>query len=181
MRDRHLQIIAIVRIINRAIALVCGVILLLTVVFVISEITLRSLGLRNLGGADELLGYVMAFVASWGLPVALSERAHIRIQTLVASRLNSFWRDVADVLACLTIATVATTVVAYGWTVLSKSFEAGSRANTPLETPLWIPQIMWWSGWVWFSVSACLVTMIAFSLLVRRRSGDLRNLASTEQ
>ena len=153
------------RAINRVVALAGGMVLLLTALFVLFEITLRALRLPNLGGADEISGYVMAGVTAWGLSVALTERAHIRIDMAV-SKLGDFWRDLVDVLALSTIAVIAVTVTVYGWRVLSKSIVNSSSANTPLETPLWIPQTIWWSGWIWFSFTACAVTVIALGLLI---------------
>jgi len=78
-------------------------------------------------------------------------------------------------------AAIATTVTVYGWRVLSKSIHSASRANTPLETPLWIPQVFWWSGWIWFSITSCLIAILAAGLFVARRSDELRNLAGTEE
>ena len=172
-----LRAIGLLRRINRYVALTCGVVLLFTAAFVLSEISLRGLSLPNLGGADEISGYIMAGVTAWGLSVALTERAHIRIEMAV-SKLRPIWRDVIDVADLSTFAAISTV---YGWTVLSKSIHSASRANTPLETPLWIPQVIWWSGWIWFSITSCLVAVIAVGLFVARRSEELRNLAGTEE
>lgn len=166
----------LIRSINRVIGLLCGVILLATAAFVLIEITLRALSLPYLGGADEYGGYVMAIVTAWGLSFALTEGAHIRIDMIVR-RTPVLMRDLVDVMALSSIAAVATTVSVYGWNVVGKSLKGMSRANTPLETPLWIPQMIWWSGWVWFAVSACLITLIAMSLTIRRQSVPLREIA----
>ena len=168
------------RSINRIVALAGGMVLLLTALFVLIEISLRALHLPNLGGADEISGYSMAGITAWGLAVALTERAHIRIDMAV-SRLGSFWRDLVDVFAISTIAAVAVTVTVYGWRVLSKSLTNSSTANTPMETPLWIPQTIWWSGWIWFSFTACMVTVIALGLMISRRSEELRGIAGNEE
>ncbi len=175
-----LRTIYTLRKVNRIVALTCGMVLLLTAGFVLFEITLRGLSLPHLGGADEISGYVMAGVTAWGLSVALMERAHIRIEIAV-NNLRPIWRDAVDVLALATIAAISTTVAVYGWTVISKSLKSASRANTPLETPLWIPQAIWLSGWVWFAATACLVTVLALGLFLMRRSEILRDLAGTEE
>lgn len=175
-----LKAMNILRAANRIVALAGGVVLLLTAVFVLLEITLRALSLHNLGGADEISGYVMAGITAWGLSVALVERAHIRIDMAVA-KLRGFWRDLVDVAALSTIAVIAVTVTIYGWRVISKSLINLSRANTPLETPLWIPQAIWWSGWIWFSFTACAVTIIALGLLISRRSNELRTIAGSDE
>lgn len=175
-----LKALKTLRAVNRVVALAGGVVLLLTAAFVLLEITLRALHLPNLGGADEISGYVMAGVTAWGLSVALTERAHIRIEMAV-SKLRDFWRDLIDVAALSTIAAIAVTVTIYGWKVIGRSLANSSRANTPLETPLWLPQTIWWSGWIWFSFTACMVTAIALGLFFTRRSKELRAVAGSDE
>ena len=67
---------------NYAIALIGGVVLLATVIFILVDIFLRQFAGRGLGGSDEISGYVIAGVAAWGFSYALVERAHVRIDVL---------------------------------------------------------------------------------------------------
>ena len=164
---------------NRVVALACGLVLLVTALFTLYEIAARAAGLPHLGGADEIGGYVMAGVTAWGLAFALTERAHVRIDMAV-SRLRPLARDVVDVAALGSVAAVAVTVTLYGWRVVGQSLAASSRANTPLETPLWWPQIAWWTGWAWFATTSAAIAIVAFGLAVRRRSDELRLLAGTD-
>ena len=78
--------LAAIRRTNRFIALLVGLVLTGTVILIISEIVLREVGI-SLGGAEEISGYVMAGVASWGMSFALTELAHVRID-LVRLRLR---------------------------------------------------------------------------------------------
>ncbi len=57
------------------------------------------------------------------------------------------------------------------WPVLERSLSNMSRANTPLETPLWLVQGPWVAGWVWFAITSWL-TFLAASLLVMQ--GDFQ-------
>ena len=57
----------------------------------------------------------------------------------------------------------------HSWTVLAKTLDRGSRANTPLETPLWIPQALWFGGWVWFALTATILLLVIAALMFRRR------------
>lgn len=174
------RILALLRRVNSAIALAVGVVLALTAAFVLADITLRQFG-RSFGGSDEISGYVMAMAASWGLPYALTELAHVRID-LLRRRLHSPGRIVLDLLAMLTL-TATTLVVAFqAWPVLGKSIERGSRANTALETPLWIPQAVWFSGWVWFAATACLMLLCAIGLVAGRRQESVeRHFGATPE
>ena len=45
-------------------------------------------------------------------------------------------------------------ILVYGWQVLGKSLAGNATANTPLETPLWIPQSIWLAGWFWFAAAS---------------------------
>jgi hypothetical protein len=67
---------------------------------------------------------------------------------------------------------VIITVAIKAWPVLERSLVNGSRANTPLETPLAWVQAPWFAGWVWFAVMSTLVTLAALSLLHKRRHGE---------
>ncbi|SDW74200.1 TRAP transporter small permease subunit [Paracoccus sanguinis] len=158
---------------NRAVGVLLGVLLVATVAFVLADVVMRQLG-RSLGGSDELSGYGMAILASWGLAVALTERAHVRID-LVRQGLSPRGRAAIDMLAMAALTGIAVLVAYQAWPVLEKTLARGSRANTPLETPLWIPQGIWFGGWLWFAICAVL-TLLAASLILAR--GDLARLES---
>lgn len=163
-----LQIVSLLARTNRAIAILCGVVLMVVVALTLAEIVLRQIMGRGLGGVDEIAGYVMAGVAAWGFSYALVDRAHVRIDVLTG-RLPLPGRSVFDLLAVASICGVAATVSWYGWSVLSRSILRGSRANTPLETPLWIPQSIWLGGWVWLTLVAALLTICIAALMLQRR------------
>jgi hypothetical protein len=57
------------------------------------------------------------------------------------------------------------------WPVLLRSINNESRANTVLETPLWIPQSLWFAGWVWFALMCCAVTMLSLILVFQGKLG----------
>jgi len=59
-------------------------------------------------------------------------------------------------LIALSAFTVLMSWQAYG--VLAGSISRGSISNTPLETPLWIPQLLWFIGLLWFT--ACVVLLL---------------------
>ena len=152
---------------NAVVATAVGVLLALTAAYILVDITLRQLG-RSLGGSDEIAGYVMAITASWGLGYALVELAHVRID-LLHRRLPGGGRALLDVVAIAALALSVALVAFQCWPVLEKSLARGSRANTPLETPLWIPQGLWFGGWLWFAASALLMLAAAVGLLLQRR------------
>ncbi len=159
------RLLALMRRLNRGVAMLIGILLLLCVVFILAEIIIRKLG-ASLGGTDEVSGYVMAIVTSWGMGFALLELSHVRIDFL-RGRVNALGRSLFDLLS-MTVLSVTITVIAFrSWPVVERSIINGSRANTPLETPLQLVQIPWFAGWVWFAVVAW-VTLLAAVLLVLR-------------
>jgi len=165
--------------INTALALICGLALVGTVAMVLLEIVLRQVAGRGLGGSDEIAGYVMAGVAAWGLAYALTERAHVRIDVATA-RLPAPARAGFDLLALLATSFVAGIVTFYAWRVLSRTLQRGSTANTPLETPLWIPQSVWFAGWLWLSVVAVLLTLCLVTLIAARHWPAAQSIAGTQ-
>ena len=61
----------------------------------------------------------------------------------------------------------------YCFEVTSTSMLRHATANTPLNTPLWIPQTMWFLGFVWMSVVLALLFLRASYALV---TGDISTL-----
>jgi TRAP-type C4-dicarboxylate transport system permease small subunit len=164
--------------VNRWIARLLGVGLLVMGALILVEIALRRTVGSALGGSDEIAGYVMAAIATWGFAYALVERAHVRID-LVQRRLPAAGRAWLDVLALALVTTVAAVVTAYGWRVLATTLDRGSTANTPLETPLWIPQSIWLAGWGWFTFTAAALLVIALLQALRGHFAAVERLAGT--
>lgn len=165
------SLVNLLRRINDRIAIAVGLVLLACVVFTLIEIIARRLG-GSLGGVDEISGYVMAVTTSWGISYALTEQAHVRID-LLRQRLVPLGRAIFDILSLLCLSGTAIVVAWRGWGVLEKTLSTGARANTPLETPLWIPQTLWWAGWVWFALSA---SILLVSVLVKFLASDYKSV-----
>lgn len=151
---------------NDGAAVLAGIALLGAVAFILTEIAYRQLG-GSLGGTDEISGYVMAGATSWGMAYALTTLTHVRID-LARLRLKPMGRAMLDILAMIALTGTAIVIAFQSWPVLSKTLASDARANTPLETPLWIPQVIWWSGWIWFAVAASILLVCALIMLARR-------------
>ncbi|WP_299817583.1 TRAP transporter small permease subunit [uncultured Roseibium sp.] len=166
-----MSLVSLIRRLNDRLAIGVGLVLMACVAFTLVEIVTRRLG-ASLGGVDEISGYVMAVTTSWGISYALTEQAHVRID-LLRQRLVPFGRAVFDIISILCLAATAIVVAWRGWAVVEKTLATGARANTPLETPLWIPQSLWWAGWVWFAVSA---SILLVAVLVKFLSADYQSV-----
>lgn len=166
----ELKLIGILRRINKGVALLVGLGLLACAGFVLLDIVMRQIG-TSLGGTEEIAGYAMAIATSWGMGYTLLELGHVRID-LLRSRIQSFGRALFDVFAMVVMSGVVVTIAIKAWPVVERSLVNGSRANTPLETPLALVQVPWFAGWVWFAVMSCLVTLAALSLIVKGRAAE---------
>lgn len=151
------------RAVNRLTAIGVGVLLLLCAVAVLLDIVLRRAG-GSFGGTDEISGYVMAVATAWGMGFALMELGHVRID-LLRSRAQARGRVLFDLFSLLVLGAVVTLIALRCWPVLERSLAVSARANTPLETPLWIVQLPWFAGWAWFALTAWLTFLAALALV----------------
>lgn len=151
---------------NNGIAIVVGILLLGCAAVVLLDIVLRQLG-HSLGGTDEISGYVMAIATSWGMGYTLLELGHVRIDIL-RGRVRPAGRAAFDLFAMLVMAATITLIAFKAWPVLARSLANGSRANTPLETPLALVQLPWFAGWLFFALMSWLTFIVAMRLIIRR-------------
>jgi TRAP-type C4-dicarboxylate transport system permease small subunit len=170
-----MRIADLVKTLNRWIALICGVVLMITVALILCEVLGRRIAFFRVGGADELAGYVMAGIATWGFSYALVERAHVRID-IVHAKLPAPGRALLDVIALASVLCVALLVAYYAYDVLTKSVERGSRSNTPMAIQLWIPQVIWFAGWAWMAVTATIMLICTVILALERQWSLVTNL-----
>lgn len=144
------------------------------------EVVLRRVFAITTRGADEISYYVLAVSTSWALTFTLLKRAHIRVDALY-SRFGGNVRAALDVFATLLLAAFAwTATYQVGTGVLARTIERGSRAPTPLETPLWIPQSLWFAGLVLFALATTVILLrISWALLVERNPELVQTLAGS--
>lgn len=160
------RVVSGLRRLNDVVALGVGAALLGACAFTLIDVIGRRLG-AGLGGAEEVSGYVMAGATSWGMAFALLGLAHVRID-FARMRAGPRWRAALDILAMVALSWTAILIAMRCWTVLEKTIANNARANTALETPLWLPQLVWWSGWMWFAFCASALTLCAVAALARR-------------
>ena len=173
------RIVRALRRVNEAIALAVGLALMAAAAFTLLDIAGRRFG-AGLGGGDEIAGYVMAGAVAWGMAYALTALAHVRID-LVRTRLPVRGQALMDLLSVASVSAIAAFVASHGWGVLARSVKNASRANTALETPLWIPQAVWFSGWVWFAVCAWALTLCALWAFARGEADVIDRIAGVRE
>jgi TRAP-type C4-dicarboxylate transport system permease small subunit len=138
--------------VNKVIAWGAGFALLATCLLIATEVFLRKVLNYSIIGVDEICGYVLAVMSAWIFGFAAVKQAHIRVDTLLGlfpSRL----RPVLDLLASLSLVILAVSLAYYASKVFWMSFSYSSKAPTPLQTPLWIPQLAFFLGIAFFALT----------------------------
>ena len=144
----------------------CGGMMMLIASLIIGlEVVLRKIFLVSLGGADEMASYALAIGTVWALSFALLERAHIRVDALYM-RLPIGLRAGFDVLALVSVLAFTSILTWFAAHVFYTSWDFDATANTPIGTPLWIPQGLWLLGLI-------VVVLTAFVLILRTASAFL--------
>jgi TRAP-type mannitol/chloroaromatic compound transport system permease small subunit len=149
-----------------------GLLILLTVGLVTTEVLSRQFFGRSGVHATEITGYIMAISSSWAFAYTLMRKAHIRIDALYLTLPTSV-RSVLDLIALLSLALFCILVVGAAFEVTQLSFTGGARANTPLGTPIWIPQLLWLIGLAWFGFA---VVMLSLRVLFGLLSGNMEDV-----
>jgi TRAP-type C4-dicarboxylate transport system permease small subunit len=176
-----LKLVHILKQLNEWVARLAGLALLAGIALIIIEIVLREMGF-NFSGSEEISGYLMASLSSWGISYALMHRAHVRIDILrEKAQKHAAIRSLFDLVAIASVSFVAIYVATKVVAVVEKSANTGALANTALETPLIIPQSIWLAGWLWFAVLSTLLLLIGVVLFAQRRFDDVDSLLGIEE
>ncbi len=114
-------------------------------------------------GLDEIGGYMMAGVSAVGFAYALITRSHMRV-TLLFPYVPTWVHSILNVLAMVTLAAMAMFCAYRGVFEVADSVGTLKRSNTPLQAPIWIPQLIWFFGMLLFAVGTLLTAVHAVQL-----------------
>ncbi|MCF7935728.1 MAG: TRAP transporter small permease [Synergistales bacterium] len=145
-----------------------GVVLLCMSFFIAFEVVLRKFFSLSTRGAEEISSYALAAISAWAFAFALFEKAHIRIDVLY-TKLQRGKRFFLDLLALFSVLFFLYPMLWYAFKVVRTSIARNSVANTPLQTPLWIPQSIWFAGLVFFAFVATVLFLATACNIVRGR------------
>jgi hypothetical protein len=84
---------------------------------------------------------------------------------------------VLDLVSLLALGALGVAIAYYGYSVLDRSLELSTRSNTPLAVPLWIPQLVWWTGLLFFLFTLTLLTIATAAALFARDLKEVDRLA----
>lgn len=146
-------------------AFIAGAAVLVLSVLITVDILARKLMGFSLQGTDEIGGYVLAMVGSLGMAHVLSRREFTRIDLLFPFLPVATQRTL-HVLAYLALAGVVVFFARSAIITLDETFLFQTRTNTPLQTPMWIPQGLWALGMTFFACMAVLHALRALFLFM---------------
>ena len=152
-----------------------GICLLLASALIVVDLLMRKYVGWSMGGSDEIAGYVLAIVSAWAFPITLLRRSHIRVDVIYAHVPRS-GRIVLDLFALSCLGVFIGVLTFHAWQVLTDSISLKAVSNTPLQIPQWIPQSMWFAGYVFFLLTIVVLLACAIYLLFRRRSREVGSL-----
>ena len=146
----------------RVAAITGGLAMIGAAVMVTIDVSLRKLFGVTMRGSDEITGYIFAAAMTWSYAHVLFTRSNIRIDVayLAAGSRVRAWLDIFG-LGLLTLYIFLLTRSA--WTVVTESWSFDYTAQTPMATPLWMPQSVWFGGLAFMLLCLgflCLRTMV---------------------
>jgi TRAP-type C4-dicarboxylate transport system permease small subunit len=156
-------------------ALIAGGAVAVLALLIVFDITARSLFRFSLQGTDELGGYALALTGSLGLAYTLIRRGHPRID--IGFRLfPPRMRQVLHVVALATLTGFALFMSQHAIDEFRGTIAFGSVTNTPLQTPLWVPQVFWLAGTCFFALTTAAMTVHGVLLISQGRGREVETL-----
>lgn len=153
----------------KGLSLVAGYLLLGLALLITTEILLRRFMNFSLQGGDEFGGYALAILAAFGFSYALLERAHTRVE-IVVELVGSRTRALLNLISAWCVALMACFMAWRSYAALQESIEFQALSGTPLMTPLWQPQIVWFAGLAFFAITSTAIAAHSTILIVTDRA-----------
>jgi TRAP-type C4-dicarboxylate transport system permease small subunit len=158
--------------ISRILAWIAGAIILVGCAGLITiDVITRYFFKRGMVESFELSGYALAACIGLGMAFTVTSKANIRVDILLDA-LPDRVRVACDILASLSLALIAMTLAWFAFGTLQQSWSMGAKSVSTLQTPMILPQGVWWVGLFWFACMAVLIPVQAMArLLARDRKG----------
>ncbi|KAA0256990.1 TRAP transporter small permease [Deferribacter autotrophicus] len=144
-----------------------GLLLFFMSFFICADVLMRKLFSYSIRGSIELSSYTLAVMSGWIFAYALLTKAHVRIDILY-NKFSLKLRLILDVLSYLSLLIFFVPLTYYSYHFFYTSWEKKSVANTPLHTPLWIPQGLWIISLIFFVVVVFIMLLRILILIVKK-------------
>ena len=106
---------------------------------------------------------------AFGFAYALIERTHTRID-IVLGHVPRLLRNSLNIFTYALVTGAALFITRYAYQALNESLLFNSHSPTPLQTPMWIPQGIWFAGLIVFSGTA--IAMFVHLLIQNYRDSE---------
>jgi TRAP-type C4-dicarboxylate transport system permease small subunit len=154
--------------ISRILAWIAGAIILFGCAGLITiDVVTRYFFKRGMVESFEISGYALAACIGLGMAFTVTSKANIRVDILLDA-LPDKVRVICDLLASLSLTIVAVTLAWFTFGTLQQSWSMGAKSVSMLQTPMILPQGIWWVGLFWFACMAVLVPVQAIARLIQR-------------
>jgi TRAP-type C4-dicarboxylate transport system permease small subunit len=154
--------------ISRILAWIAGAIILVGCAGLITiDVITRYFFRRGMVESFEISGYALAACIGLGMAFTVTSKANIRVDILLDA-LPDKMRVVCDLLASLSLTIIAVTLAWFTFGTLQQSWSMNARSVSVLQTPMILPQGIWWVGLFWFACMAVLVPVQAIAKLIQR-------------
>ncbi len=152
----------------RWLQIACGWALMAICFATLYDIVARRLFGHSVQGVNEIGAYLLAIVSAFGFSSALLQKAHSRVDFLFPY-MPRMLVSILNLATAVSLFALAVISVWQSWHVLEESLLFDSRAATPLQTPMWIPQGLWFTGLAVFAGVTFACAVHAAILFVRDR------------
>jgi TRAP-type C4-dicarboxylate transport system permease small subunit len=154
--------------ISRILAWIAGAVILVGCAGLITiDVVTRYFFKRGMVESFEISGYALAACIGLGMAFTVTSKANIRVDILLDA-LPARVRVLCDILAALALTIIAVALAWFTFGTLQQSWSMGARSVSTLQTPMILPQGIWWVGLFWFACMAVLVPVQAIARLIQR-------------
>jgi TRAP-type C4-dicarboxylate transport system permease small subunit len=153
--------------ISRILAWIAGAIILFGCAGLITiDVVTRYFFRRGMVESFELSSYALAACIGLGMAFTVSSKANIRVDILLDA-LPDKVRVICDIIASLSLTVIAAALAWLTFGTLQQSWSMGAKSVSSLQTPMILPQGIWWVGLFWFACMAVVVPVQAIGRLLR--------------
>jgi TRAP-type C4-dicarboxylate transport system permease small subunit len=158
--------------ISRILAWIAGAIILFGCAGLITiDVVTRYFFRRGMVESFEISGYALAACIGLGMAFTVTSKANIRVDILLDALPDKI-RVVCDIIASLALTIIALTLAWFTFGTLQQSWAMNAKSVSTLQTPMILPQGIWWVGLFWFACMSVLIPIQAIMRLIKRdRSG----------
>lgn len=139
------------------------------------DVITRKIFNISIAGADEISGYVFAVATASAYSYALLTRANIRID-FIYNLMPDRAQRLLDIVGMAVLAGFFAVICYHAWALVADAYAFNSRSITPLQTPLIIPQALWFTALSFALLTAVTLLTLAIAAMVRGDLGAVKSL-----